>query len=95
MLKKIVFSLVSFIPLTLLSQFDMSMDRISTTDIPTEFNQIYYEPRNPTRPCINCPERENRWAHCSCPNLHIHDYCYDFQDDCVDGYYWMPYEDLD
>ncbi len=76
MYKKIVFALICY-PLLTHAQFDMTMDRVSTTDIPTEFTQIYYKPRNPTRATENVPARRNRWARCNKKNLDIKEYCQD------------------
>lgn len=76
MYKKICTLLVCYIPLVH-AQFDMTMDRVSTTDIPTELTQIYYRPRNPTRATENIPPRKNRWARCNKDNLDIKEYCQD------------------
>jgi hypothetical protein len=65
------------IPLPLLAQFDMTMDRISTTDVPTEITQLYYTPNNPTRGLESIPERKNRWSRCSKKNLKVKKYCQD------------------
>lgn len=76
MIKKIFFIFLYYFPFAH-AQFDMTMDRVSTTDIPTEITQLYYKPCNPTRATENCPARKNRWARCNRKDLDIKEYCQD------------------
>lgn len=72
MLKKIIFLFLLIPTLSCaIYEVDMTMDRPYTTDMAIQASQVYYKAINPTRPCVNCPRRMNRWARCNKKNLKV------------------------
>jgi hypothetical protein len=71
MMKKIILSCLCCNPLGVRAALDFSQDRPFSTDVPIPPSQLYYKAGNPTRPCVKCPHRKNRWARCNGRSLKI------------------------